>query len=75
LLEALEELALGTCFPKIYTTMEILFKRKRRGELRRLKKVALHFHRLSKEQILQDWAGMQCELDGQSSCDSAFEVH
>jgi hypothetical protein len=73
--EALEELALGTCFLKIYTMMDILFKRKRRGERRRLKKAALHFQRLSKEQILQDWAGMQCELDGQSSWDSAFEVH
>jgi hypothetical protein len=63
--EALEELTLRTCFPEIYTMMEILFARKRRGELNRLKKATLYFQNdFSNKQILQDRAGIQCEFDG-----------
>jgi len=42
--ESLEERALRSCFRDIYAAMETLFEKRRRGGLKRLKKVLLFFH-------------------------------
>jgi hypothetical protein len=63
--EALEELALRTCFGDIYLAMEVLFERRRNGELQKLKNVALYFQKdFSVEQIFNDESGIQCEMEG-----------
>ncbi|KAE9372522.1 hypothetical protein N431DRAFT_439618 [Stipitochalara longipes BDJ] len=63
--ESLEELALRTCFSNIYAAMEVLFERRRNGELQKLKKVILHFYKdFFVEQILNDENGIQCEMEG-----------
>jgi hypothetical protein len=63
--DSLEELTLRACFSDIYTSIEVLFERRRQGGLKRLNRVSLYFQKdFSEEQLLTDGEGIHCALEG-----------